>query len=99
MSRPFSYNDENFTIIGNVLFVHFKYEEEADAGTRLCEIPTKIFDRLLFYSSNATTCYNILGGSGGNFQINIIKYNNKFYLSNITPIQKFENRYIFSILC
>lgn len=22
MSRPFSYNDENFTIIGNVPFVH-----------------------------------------------------------------------------
>lgn len=22
MSRPFSYNDENFTIIGNVLFFH-----------------------------------------------------------------------------
>lgn len=29
MSRPFSYNDENFTVIGNLLFVHFKYEDEA----------------------------------------------------------------------
>ena len=24
MSRPFSYNDENFTVIGNMLFCHFK---------------------------------------------------------------------------
>ena len=22
MSRPFSYNDENFTVIGNMLFLH-----------------------------------------------------------------------------
>lgn len=22
MSRPFSYNDENFTVIGNMLFIH-----------------------------------------------------------------------------
>lgn len=22
MSRPFSYNDENFTVIGNTLFIH-----------------------------------------------------------------------------
>lgn len=24
MSRPFSYNDENFTVIGNMLFGHIK---------------------------------------------------------------------------
>lgn len=28
MSRPFSYNDENFTVIGNILFAH------VDIGTK-----------------------------------------------------------------
>ena len=29
MSRPFSYSDKKnfFTVIGNVLFVHFRYDE------------------------------------------------------------------------
>lgn len=42
MSRPFSYNDENFTVIGNLLFVHFKYEDEAKSNARLIEIPPAI---------------------------------------------------------
>nr|DAO67560.1 MAG TPA: hypothetical protein [Caudoviricetes sp.] len=25
MSRPFSYNDENLTVIGNMLFIHHHY--------------------------------------------------------------------------
>lgn len=29
MSRPFSYSDKNFTVIGNVLFVHFRYDEKS----------------------------------------------------------------------
>lgn len=49
MSRPFSYNDENFTVIGNTLYVHFKYEDAAKAGTRLIEIPPAICDRLVFF--------------------------------------------------
>lgn len=26
MSRPFSYNDESFTVIGNMLFIHICYK-------------------------------------------------------------------------
>lgn len=33
MSRPFSYNDENFTVIGNILFVHFRFNKAILAGT------------------------------------------------------------------
>nr|DAW89471.1 MAG TPA: hypothetical protein [Caudoviricetes sp.] len=29
MSRPFSYNDENFTVIGNILFVHIYIGKKA----------------------------------------------------------------------
>lgn len=39
MSRPFSYNDENFTVIGNVLFIHLLYEKAAPADALLVEVP------------------------------------------------------------
>ncbi len=97
MSRPFSYSDENYTVIDNVLFVHFKYDEKANAETRLCEIPKAIFDRLLFYTNNATTCYSNLSSFGGNFQLIVTEYENKFYFSNKTAFEKSNNRYIFSI--
>lgn len=97
MSRPFSYNDENFTVIGNVLFVHLKYEQAADPGERLCEIPRAIFDRLLFYSNFGSTGYPVLGASGGTFHLMTIEYENKFYLSNTISMKKMDNRYIFAI--
>lgn len=28
MSRPFSYNDENFTVIGNLLFCHIRITKD-----------------------------------------------------------------------
>ena len=33
MSRPFSYNDENFTVIGNILFCHIMVTNEVNADT------------------------------------------------------------------
>jgi len=65
MSRPFSYNDENFTVIGNVLFVHFKYENGAEVGQRLIEIPPAIYDRLLFYTNVGALCYPVNGRAAG----------------------------------
>lgn len=46
MSRPFSYNDENFTVIGNLLFCHIRITKDIPAGNGIVEIPPKIFDRL-----------------------------------------------------
>ena len=46
MSRPFSYNDENFTVIGNLLFCHIRITKGIPAGKGIVEIPPKIFDRL-----------------------------------------------------
>ena len=51
MSRPFSYNDENFTVIGNMLFVHIKITEATRAGGNLIEIPTEIVNRLAYHSN------------------------------------------------
>lgn len=43
MSRPFSYNDENFTIIGNVLFFHVLSTGALTSNKKLIEVPPEIF--------------------------------------------------------
>lgn len=51
MSRPFSYNDENFTVIGNVLFCHILIKKRVYAGKSIVDIPPKIYDHMLFFSN------------------------------------------------
>ena len=48
MSRPFSYNDENFTVIGNLLFCHIEIKKAILKGEPIVEIPPEIFDHMLF---------------------------------------------------
>lgn len=47
MSRPFSYSDENFTVIGNVLFCHIKIKKAILKTKPIVEIPPEIFDHML----------------------------------------------------
>ena len=51
MSRPFSYNDENFTVIGNLLFVHFASNKKYDAKEPVLEVPYEIYSRLITYTN------------------------------------------------
>lgn len=95
MSRPFSYNDENFTVIGNVLYVHFKYEDAAEAGTRLIEIPPAICDRLLFFSNVCCAVYNTFNSNAGNVVLTTTKYNNKCYFVNKVAIGVGSGRYFY----
>lgn len=97
MSRPFSYNDENFTVIDNVLFVHFKYEESAEIGTRLIEIPPAISDRLLFFSNMFTVTYDKKNSNSGQTIMTIINYNGKNYLTNRANITGASGKYFFGI--
>jgi hypothetical protein len=48
MSRPFSYNDENFTVIGNFLICHVLLKESTPAGEPIIEIPPAIFNHMFF---------------------------------------------------
>lgn len=96
MSRSFSYNDENFTVIGNVLYVHFKYEDVAEAGTRLIEIPPAIYDRLLFFSNVCAAVYAVNGANAASFALTVIEYNNKCYFSNKIAIGAGVGRYIYA---
>ena len=96
MSRPFSYHDENFTVIGNVLFVHFKYERAAEVGTRLIEIPPEIYNRLLFYSNMCSVVYHTLGYGSNNIALAVVG-DNKHYFYTKNAFGADSNRYIFGI--
>ena len=50
MSRPFSYNDENFTVIGNILFVHIMRDGSCFPEMILRSVPPEIVKRL--YTKN-----------------------------------------------
>lgn len=64
MLRPFSYNDENFTVIGNLLFVHIRDSKAHKANEPIIEIPPAIFSRMLTYSNVATESVKNYYGEG-----------------------------------
>ena len=55
MSRPFSYNDENFTVIGNMLFGHIKIPKGTSiaAWGKIIEIPPELFKRMASFPNYA----------------------------------------------
>ena len=78
MSRPFSYNDENFTVIGNICFIHIKVTSTIEAGGVLTAIPPAISERLI-----QRTCYSFYqmgenGMKGGTWDLRIDNNNNIF---------------------
>ena len=46
MSRPFSYNDENFTVIGNMLLFHIKLNKNIGSNSNIIEIPPALYYRI-----------------------------------------------------
>lgn len=48
MSRPFSYNDENFTVNGNLLIVHVSFSGETSPNQVICHVPPEISKRLVY---------------------------------------------------
>lgn len=64
MSRPFSYNDANFTIIGNILFVHADIGGKSyTVGEKLVTIPYAIFTRMISYNQQAAISNKLTSGS------------------------------------
>ena len=47
MSRPFSYNDENFTVIGNLLVIHFRDDNQHSVEEPVLLIPPSIYERMV----------------------------------------------------
>ena len=80
MGRPFSYNDENFTVIGNLLFVHIHYLEQIMPDQPFMEIPPAIYSRMLTYGNMVIeSTKNDWGGSY--YYLKVIDVNNKHYFS------------------
>ena len=91
MSRPFSYSDENFTVIGNVLFCHIKIKKAIPENEPIVEIPPEIYDRMLFFSQQ----FNMVQPYPNVYAANTIvvsvaankpEYNNKYFLFTERPI-------------
>ena len=88
MSKPFSYNDENFTVIGNVLFIHILVKN-AKALEKIVEIPYEIGRRLLYKSAMGfLQIPNHYSGLGYTFVGTIIYENDKYYLSTRNDINQ-----------
>lgn len=51
MSRPFSYNDKNFTVIGNMLFIHICYNYNVSPGAIIADVPLAIRNRVYHYET------------------------------------------------
>lgn len=81
MSRPFSYNDDNFTVIGNLLFCHIKLTKDYKAHEPIVELPPAIYDRLLYhtYTMRAVTVGLEQYGSGA-AQVGVKNVDKKYYL-------------------
>lgn len=80
MSRPFSYNDENFTVIGNLLFVHIFLTKPYKSGEPLIEIPPAIFSRMITFANVAIeSSRNFYGG--GYIGFKVVKVDNKYYFA------------------
>ena len=46
MSRPFSYSDENFTVIENILLIHINLINNFQANSNIIEIPPALYHRI-----------------------------------------------------
>lgn len=80
MSRPFSYNDENFTVIGNLLFVHILDLKAHKADEPIIEIPPAIISRMITYSNVVNESVKAFYG-GGQIGIKVVKVDNKYYFA------------------
>lgn len=60
MSRPFSYNDEHFSIIGNVLFFHVLSTGTLTCNKKLIDVPPEIFKRVVSRECVAFMSYDVV---------------------------------------
>lgn len=99
MSRPFSYNDENFTVIGNILFVHFEDRKKRAANEPVLEVPYEIFRRLASLNNSAVVSVNYSYYTSTVTPITIAMIGNKPFItfSNERPLEATYLRYHYCI--
>ena len=95
MSRPFSYHDENFTVIDNLLFVHFIDSSKREAYEPVIQVPTQISKRMCSFG-NVAVQSSIMPREGGiTAGICVVIKDNKPYLAftESRPSSTFERYY------
>lgn len=90
MSRPFSYNDENFTVIGNILFVHFADSEKHSVNDPVLEVPYEIFRRLKSFSNIAVVSSPMVISSSSTVPI-AIRISNKPFIVFLNDRPKYNH--------
>lgn len=80
MSKLFSYHDENFTVIGNLLFVHIPDSKAHKANEPIIEIPPGIISRMVTYGNVVVESAKAFYG-GGIIGIEVVKVGNKYYFA------------------
>lgn len=99
MSCPFSYNDENFTVIGNILFVHADIGGDAyTVGQTLCTIPQAIFTRMTTYNQQAYVSNKYFGHSGSTITVSCTEDGNLATRTAITTASNLP-RFVFTWYC
>lgn len=95
MSRPFSYNDENFTVIGNLLFCHIRITKDILSNNGIVEIPPKIFDRLEYKTNLMFRVTSKLGtAAAANAAIGIKNISGIYYLYSASDINSSAYNYL-----
>ena len=79
MSRPFSYNDDNFTVIGNILILHYICNNAYAVGDKIGDIPPAIYNRLKSYNNQAVLSNS--NQNGGPSTANIVVNTNMEIIS------------------
>ena len=85
MSRPFSYSDELFTVIGNILFIHIKLSGTYKEHSIIVEIPPAIYDRIMqsTISANLARQLNTNNTDSYAWQLYISNENDKHYINTL----------------
>jgi hypothetical protein len=93
MVRLFSYNDENFTVIGNMLFVHIKITKNIESGSHVVEVPAAIVNRLAYHANTFYSAWSGLDSAFSNvFAGGITESGGKYYIVAGHDLQ--ENCYL-----
>lgn len=95
MSRPFSYNDENYTIIGNMLFLHINIGKKAyEENAIIAAIPPEILDRMVSYSQYSYSSIKSFENYGMHTYITVTK--DGFFRNRATLPTTLEDKIIYS---
>ena len=100
MSRPFSYNDENFTVIGNLLICHIVITKSIKSGANIVEVPSEIYKRLLYTTNSFIRVRDILDSlEAYDTSIGITYNSGKYYLFTNKDISASSYKYLLGCYC